>query len=618
MNRKEFIKLSSLSSAALMLGNTMVHATDLMNSPFLQEVARGFNSCNRVLVIIQLTGGNDGLNFIIPIDRYSSLANSRPAIVPPQSQILSLNNNPTTGMHPALSEMRNLYNDNKLTIVQGVCYNNPNFSHFRATDIWQSGSDSTQILTTGWLGRYLQVDYPGYPNGYPNTNAPDPLAIQIGSSLPLTLQGDNINVGYNVSDPDALINIINETTDSSPNNDYGRELTFVRLMKDQSNAYSTVIKTAYNAASTLSTQYPDEDLAKQLKIVARLVKGGLKTPVYIVNHPDSFDTHDSQVVSGNYNEGRHPIAMAKLSKAIAAFQNDLELMNVADKVSGMTFSEFGRNIKANGSLGTDHGEAAPVIFFGTQVRGGMIGTSPVLPATPGSNDHVPTQYDYRQLYSSVLQKWLCMSTTDTNSILLNTYTTLPIFKDNIVILPIQLVSFTAVWQNNDALLNWQVANTNEIEAFEVQVSTDRQNFKTLGIVPVENNKTNYQFTDTKTGAVNYYRIVTREKNGEKSISNVVRLTKSKNGEGQIVVINPNPVRSSSPIFNINLIDAEKGEMLVNVYNEIGSTVFQFGKDLNNENTITVNLNKTLAAGTYLVWISLPSGYRKAHKIMVVQ
>jgi len=617
MKRKDFIRIGSLTGAATMLGKSMLHATNLLDSPFLKEVALNFNSCNKVLVIIQLTGGNDGLNFIIPVDQYSSLAVARPGIVPPRAQILSLNNNATTGMHPALAELRNLYNDNKVTIVQGVGYSNPNFSHFRSTDIMQSGSDSTQIVSTGWLGRYLQVDNPGFPTGYPNSNMTDPLAIQIGSSLPLTLQGTPINVGYNVSDPQSLINIINETADPAPNTDYGNELSFIRLMKDQSNAYTDTIKNAYNTAATLSTQYPDEELASELKIVARLVKGGLRTPVYIVNHPDSFDTHDSQVQAGNYNQGRHPVAMAKLSKAIAAFQNDLELMNVADKVSGMTFSEFGRNIKANGSLGTDHGEAAPVIFFGTRVSGGMVGTSPVLPANPTSHDHVPMQYDYRQLYSSVLQQWLCMNTADTGDILLNSYTALPIFYSNIV-LAIQLVNFTAVWKDNFPLLNWQVAAATGIERFEVQYSSNGREFVGIATVPCNSYDAAYQYMHRNAGAINYYRIVTIEKSGEKSISKVTRLAKSRNGEGQVVVVDPNPGAAGNPVIRLNLLEAEEGEILVSLYNGIGVLVHRFGRRLRNENTVNVAVNKSLPPGAYVVWVSLPGGYKKAHKVLLVQ
>lgn len=616
MKRKEFVKLSILSGTATMLGKSMVHATNLLDSPFLQELAQSFNSCNRVLVIIQLTGGNDGLNFIIPIDQYVSLATARPGIVPPQSQILSLNNNSTTGMHPSMPELRSLYNDNKVNIVQGVGYSNPNFSHFRSTDIMQSGSDSTQVLTTGWMGRYLQLDNPGFPDGYPNSNMPDPLAIQIGSSLPLTLQGSAINTGYNISDPQSLINIINETTDVSPNNDYGRELSFIRLMKDQSNAYATTIRDAYNATNTLSTQYPDEDLANQLKIVARLIKGGLRTPVYIVNHPDSFDTHDSQVESGNFNQGRHPLAMAKLSKAIGAFQNDLELMQVDEKVCGMTFSEFGRNIKGNGSLGTDHGTAAPVIFFGTKVRGGMVGTSPVLPANATADDHVPMQYDYRQLYSSVLQKWLCISVSDADTTLLNSYGTLSIFDTDIV-LPVQLVSFTAVWQNDIPKLNWQVAATLGIRFFDVQWGGNGRDFTTISRVLVDGENKQYQLLHPAAVAINYYRIVSVEYNGERSVSRVVRLAKTTTGNGQVIVISPNPVKAGNPVIRLNLLDAESGELVVHLYTDTGVLVYQFGKVLQHENTVTVAVNKALPAGVYMVWISLPGGYKKAHKVLLV-
>jgi uncharacterized protein (DUF1501 family) len=616
MKRKEFVKLTAISGAATLLNKTMVHASNLLDSPFLKQLAYDFNNCNRVLVIIQLTGGNDGLNFIIPVDQYGALANARPNIVPPQNQILSLNNNATTGMHPALAELRNLYNDNKVNIVQGVSYSNPNFSHFRATDIMQSGSDSTEVLTTGWLGRYLQEDNPGFPTGYPNTNMPDPLAIQIGSSLPLTLQGTSINTGYNVNNPQDLINIINETTDPAPGDDYGRELSFIRLMKDQSNAYATTIRNAYNNTATLSTQYADEDLANQLKIVARLIKGGLRTPVYIVNHPDSFDTHDGQVVAGNFNQGRHPVAMAKLSKAIGAFQNDLELMNVADKVCGMTFSEFGRNIIGNGSFGTDHGQAAPVIFFGTKVRGGMIGTSPQIPANANGDDHVEMQYDYRQLYSSVLQKWLCMGSDDTDTILLNNYSTLSIFNTDIV-LPVQLVSFTAAWQNTAVLLNWQIASTTGIDRFELQYGAGGQTYTTIATITAESLKNTYQYVHSNAGAVNYYRIITIEKNGDRSISKVVRLAKNRNGEGQVVVINPNPVKAGNPVIRLNLLDSELGEVLVNMYNETGTIVHRYGRFLTNENTVVIPVSRPLSPGTYIVWVSLPGGYKKAHKVVLV-
>jgi uncharacterized protein (DUF1501 family) len=384
MKRSTFLKTGSLMAAPLIINGVPIYANPTTGNAFFDYLAMTTYGCGRILVIIQMNGGNDGLNTIIPLDKYSNLNNGRPDIILPQASILPLTNNPTTGMHPALAELRDLYNNGKMVLVQGVSYPNPNFSHFRATDIWFSGSASNVVLDTGWLGRALDTNYPAYPVGYPNTNMPDPLAIQIGSTLPFSIQGPLVNMGYNVSSPTALINVINATTDPAPNNDYGRELTFLRLMKDQSNAYRVGIQAAYNAQQTLSTLYPasGNTLADQLKIVARLIGGGLDTPVYIVNHPNSHDTHVNQVVTGDTTTGAHANMLSILSKAINAFQNDITLMGKAPNVTGMTFSEFGRRIINNASMGTDHGAGAPVMFFGAALNPGMIGVSPNIPVNP--------------------------------------------------------------------------------------------------------------------------------------------------------------------------------------------------------------------------------------------
>ena len=262
----------------------------------LDALAQASYGCGKILVIVQMNGGNDGLNMVFPLDYYSQLQSARTNLLMPQNAISTLNNNVTTGLHPAMPEMKNLYNQGKLMIVQGVSYANPSFSHFRATDIWFSASGSNTTLNSGWLGRELDTQYAGFPTAFPNTDMPDPLAIQIGSTLPFSLQGPAINMGYNAPNPTALLNVINGITDAAPNNDYGRELSFLRLMKDQSNAYRVVIQNAYNVPQSQSATYPTgNSLADQLKIVAKLINGGLKTPIYIVNHPNSHDTHEGQV-----------------------------------------------------------------------------------------------------------------------------------------------------------------------------------------------------------------------------------------------------------------------------------------------------------------------------------
>ena len=440
MKRRNFIKTTALASVPLALNGIPVMASSKFDSSALELLAQSSLNCGKILVIIQMNGGNDGLNTVFPLDEWSNLSNARANILMNQTDVLTLNNNITTGLHPAMTELKNLYDNGKLMIVQGVSYPNPSYSHFRATDIWFTAANSNQTLNTGWLGRSLEVIYPG--NNYPNASMTDPLAIQIGSTLPFSLQGSTSNLGYNTPDPSSLLNVINQITDPVPNSDYGTELAFLRLMKDQSNAYRTVIQAAYNTPQGASATYPTSNsLGDQLKIVAKLINGGLKTPIYVVNHPNSHDTHFNQVDITDKRTGSQANNLSILSKAIGAFQQDLELMGKSNLVTGMTFSEFGRRIKSNSSLGTDHGDVAPVLFFGaalntspTAVAGtsqpvpGMIGTSPTLPVNAGVNDFATRQFDFRQIYSSIMQDWLCMTEAEATQVLGGSYTKLPIFQ----------------------------------------------------------------------------------------------------------------------------------------------------------------------------------------------
>ena len=252
-------------------------------------------------------------------------------------------------------------------------------------------------------------------------------------------------MGYSAPDPNALLNVINGVADPAPDSDYGHELTFLRLMKDQSNEYIKVIQKAYNATLNSSVTYPSNNkLADQLKIVAKLINGGLKTPVYIVNHPNSHDTHSAQVNANDKTQGAQATNLTLLSQAIGAFQKEIEFMGKSEQVSGMTFSEFGRRIKSNASQGTDHGAAAPVLFFGAMLNTssqvtkttypvpGMIGKSPNLPTNATVSDQVEMQFDYRQLYTTVMQDWLCMTETEATQVLGTNFVKLPIFGSTLL------------------------------------------------------------------------------------------------------------------------------------------------------------------------------------------
>jgi uncharacterized protein (DUF1501 family) len=573
MKRSTFLKTGSLVAAPLLINGIPVYANPNTGNAFFDLLAQTTYGCGKILVIIQMNGGNDGLNTIIPLDKYTNLNNARPNIILPQASVLPLTNNATTGMHPSLTELRDLYNNGKVVIVQGVSYPNPNFSHFRATDIWFSGSDSNVVLDTGWLGRSLDTQYPNYPASYPNTDMPDPLAIQIGSTLPFSLQGPAVNMGYNVSNPASLLNIINATTDPAPNNDYGRELTFLRLMKDQSNAYRVTIQNAYNAQATLSTLYPaagTSSLADQLKIVARLVGGGLKTPVYIVNHQNTHDTHVDQVVAGATTTGYHAGVLSILSKAINAFQNDITLMGKAPNVTGMTFSEFGRRIINNASMGTDHGVGAPVLFFGAALNAGMIGSSPNIPLNATVNDQVPMQNDFRQIYATVMQDWFCLSGSESQTVLGSAFTKLPIFTS--AALPLEDITLSGQYYDGESKLTFQVEDNTHYEKFTIEFSVDGVSFTELQRITNSslNDLENYTYNHIISVPKMYYRIKGQLLQGGRIKYSNTLLLRS-NARQQLISVYPNPVVNNQ--VNIKLYENPTTWVDVTIYDIIGAKVY---------------------------------------------
>lgn len=421
MKRRDFLKKSIPAATVIpaMINGYSVRAFT-GHSTLLQSLLFPPTDTNHVLVIVQLSGGNDGLNTVIPISTYNNYYNARTNIAIPERKILALNNYQESGLHPGMTGMQSLYNEEKLAILQAVGYPSPNFSHFRATDIWMSASDSDKAINTGWGGRYLNVEFPNYPNGYPNTSMPDPLAIQIGSITTLTCQGPVVNMGMSITDPTSFYNFVNGVPDPAPSTPMGYELSYIRDVASQTNQYAQRVKAAA-AAVTQQSVYPDKNpLADQLKIVARLIKGGLKTRIYMVSY-GSFDTHASQVVASDTTMGTHANLLTNVSNAIKAFQDDLKFLNVEDRVMGMTFSEFGRRIKSNASVGTDHGAAAPVFLFGKNVVRRVYGNNPTIPTNATVNDNIPFQYDFRSVYASILQNWFCVANTDLQMIMMKDF-----------------------------------------------------------------------------------------------------------------------------------------------------------------------------------------------------
>ena len=397
----------------------------LAASPF-SRLLHGFSTdTDHVLVLIQLSGGNDGLGTVVPLDQYDRLFKGRSNVIVPENELLPLSGALTLGLHPALSGLQSLFNDGQVRIVQNVSYPNPSFSHFRATDIWMSGADSDEYFPSGWAGRYLAYEYPNFPVDYPNPDMPHPLAVEIGYSMSLSLMGPQTGMGFVISNPDDFYNLLDGVQTPSPNTPAGEQLAYIRLVAQQSRAYA---QTIIDASTKVPVQkdYPDTPLAAKLKIVSRLIAGGLKTRLYVVSI-DGFDTHDQQVDPDNHSIGEHADLLKELGDAIRAFTDDLQFLKTADRVVGMTFSEFGRRITSNSSGGTDHGEAAPVFVFGKPVAGGVLGNNPQLPAVPTVEDNLAMEFDFRSLYASVLRDWFCVPQGDIPAILMHDFPYLELF-----------------------------------------------------------------------------------------------------------------------------------------------------------------------------------------------
>jgi uncharacterized protein (DUF1501 family) len=426
MNRRKFIQNSSALAIPTLLNGLMVKAFG-ENSVFNSLLHHSNTDTDNILVLVQLFGGNDGLNTVIPIDSFDKYIAARKNIAIAANKILPLTGITTAGLHPSLTGLRDLYNDGKLSIIQSVGYATPSFSHFRSSDIWLSGSDADETLNTGWMGRYLHLQHPAYPAGYPNTLSPHPLAIQVGTATSFALQGNKAPMGINVVDSGNTHIINNGFTDAVPATPGGKELSFIRQVAQQAQSYGEVLTAAAEKVKQ-QAPYPDNNpLASQLKLVAKLIKSGMQTKVYFVSY-DGFDTHAQQVNANDTATGRHADLLKITGDAIKAFQDDLKFLELEDKVTGMTFSEFGRRIASNDSLGTDHGTAAPLFVFGKKVKSGIIGDNPELPDKVTNEDNLAMKIDFRAVYASLLKDWLIVPPDDLTALLRKEYGHLPIIK----------------------------------------------------------------------------------------------------------------------------------------------------------------------------------------------
>ncbi len=392
-SRRDFLSGMGLAAAggAFLLGGTPVRAFG--QTPLLAHL-RALET-DRVLVLIQLNGGNDGLNTVIPKED-AIYYNARPQLAIAKSETLAIPGSSELGFHPSFNALTPVYGEGHMATLQNVGYPTPVLSHFASTDIWLSANPGEEMPTTGWLGRYLDGAYPDFEETPPAY----PLAVQMGGLSSMLFQADGANLGMSLASPELFERIAEEgviyDVSNLPSTTYGAEMAFVRTVANDSFQYAGAIQAASQVGEN-RVEYPaNNPLSGNLSIVAQLIKGRLGARIYHVSI-GGFDTHANQ-------GGQHSNLLRNLAEAVKAFLDDLAADGWSDEVLVMTFSEFGRRVNQNGSAGTDHGTAAPLFLFGSGVEGGLYGEAPDL-ADLDQTGNVKFDIDFRAVYATVLQDW---------------------------------------------------------------------------------------------------------------------------------------------------------------------------------------------------------------------
>lgn len=378
ISRRKFLGQSALATAGGLMVPMFLKGFDGKNTLF--------NNSNNKLVVIQFSGGNDGLNTVVPYQN-DIYYQQRPNIAIKKSEVLKLTDE--LGFHPALQPLQKLYDNGELSIVNNVGYPNPDRSHFRSMDIWQTASDANEYLSTGWLGRYLDQN-----------NQSNHQALEMDDSLSLALKGVE-HSGFATSNPKQLQRtvktpIIKALTKHHHEHEHDENVAY--LYQTLANTVSSSDYLFEKAKAQSSTQnYPKNQLGRSLKQVAELIAAGSNTQVYYVTL-GGFDTHANQIMTQER-------LLKAYAQAIEAFVKDLKQHNQWNETMVMTFSEFGRRVKENGSRGTDHGTAGNLYLMGGKLKkAGFYNAAPDLTKLD-KGDLIHTM-DFRRVYATLLNNWL--------------------------------------------------------------------------------------------------------------------------------------------------------------------------------------------------------------------
>lgn len=394
-HRRDFLKSSMAASTLVALGSASV-PTFLGRSAL---AARSAPSGDRVLVVVQLIGGNDGLNTVVP-HGYDGYARNRRALRLPAGSIHKINGE--IGLHPALGAMAKLLQDGRLAVVQGVGYPNPDRSHFRSMEIWESARLEQGAIETGWLGRAI--------DGMPAKAGDDSRALHVGTrTLPVALRSKRIDVPSLDSLEQYRLRLVGSESDRRAGRDALDQIARLDRAGSEDDPLLGFLRrstlTAYDSSRRLEqvtqatakdAKYPNYGLARRLDLMAQIIKAGFGTRIFYTAL-DGFDTHANQL-------GTHAALLNELSDSIAAFHADLAKAGQADRVALLTFSEFGRRVRENASQGTDHGAAAPLFVVGPVRQPGLVGAHPDLDALDDGDLRFHT--DFRRVYAAMLESWL--------------------------------------------------------------------------------------------------------------------------------------------------------------------------------------------------------------------
>ncbi len=395
LSRRRFLNTSLHSSTLVAMGSTTI-PTFLSRSA---QAARESKPNNRILVVVQLLGGNDGLNTVVPhgIDGYNR---GRKGLRLSSGQIHKIT--PEIGLHPSMGAMAKLVESKRMAVVQGVGYPNPDRSHFRSMEIWETGrlENDAKALETGWLGRTLDAA-PGKPGQ-------DPPGLHIGNrSIPLALRSKKTGVPSVESLESYKLQLAGTDAEKQAERGALNQIAGMDRRGDDPllGFISRTTLSAYESSGRLEQlakkgqggpKYPNYSLAKRLELIAQIIKADFGTRIFYTSL-DGFDTHANQL-------GTHAALLLELSDSIAAFHDDLSAAGQGDRVALLTFSEFGRRVLENASGGTDHGAAAPLFVVGPVAKPGLIGAHPSLDDLDDGDLKYHT--DFRRVYASLAGDWI--------------------------------------------------------------------------------------------------------------------------------------------------------------------------------------------------------------------